>query len=111
MCYGVLLSLLDAESKGSSFYFGGIFLNKFLFDDVDWTRAVNIGYEGTHSAKKNQGREQLTKKSNDAQKIPTSKSHSHNNSISQITVGSMIKILAPWTLKPKIRTQITEKLF
>ena len=31
--------------------------------------------------------------------------------ISQITVGSMIKTLAPWTLKPKIQIQIKEKLF
>ena len=62
MCYGVLLSLLDAESKGSSSYFGGIFLNKFLFDDVDWTRAVNIGYEGTHSAKKKSGTGAINKK-------------------------------------------------
>ena len=61
--------------------------------------------------KKNQEREQLTKKLNHDQKIPTSKSNSHNNSISQITVGSMIKILAPWTLKPKVQIQITEKLF
>ena len=90
-----MVSNLDAESKDSSLYFGGIFLNNFLFDDVDWTRADNIGYEGSHSAKKNQGREQLAKKPNDDQKIPTSKSNSHNNSISQITGGSMIKILAP----------------
>ena len=41
---------------------------------------------------------------------PTTKSNSHNKSISQITVGSMIKILAPWTLKPKIQIQITENL-
>ena len=57
-----MVSNFDAESKDSSFYFGGIFLNKFLFDDVDWTRADNIGYEGSHSAKKNSGLGAINKK-------------------------------------------------
>ena len=37
---------------------------------------------------------------------PTTKSNSHNKSISQITVGSLNKILAPSTLKPKTQTKL-----
>ena len=53
----------------------------------------------------------ILKKNFSWQKKPTSKTNSHNKSISQITVGSMIKKLALWALKSKIQKEITEKSF
>ena len=70
----------------------------------------NIGSGGRHSLKKING-DSIFEKKLFMETKPTSKSNSHNKSISQITVGSMIKILAPWTVKPKIQIQITGKLF
>ena len=60
--------------------------------------------------KKDQGREQLTNKVSHDQKIQQ-QSDLRNISISSITIGSMLKILAPWILNPKTQNQISEELF
>ena len=103
-----MVSSLDAESKEPNLNYGGIFPENTLFDDVDYSWQYWL--RGKPLNQKNQWRGQLSKKLFMAAK-PTSKSNSQNKRISQITVGSVIEILAPWTLKRKIQIQITEKLF
>ena len=70
----------------------------------------NIGSGGSHSTKKIIGDSIYEKKLFMATK-PTSKSNAHNKSISQITIGSMLKIIAPWTFNPKTKIQIPGEPF
>ena len=70
----------------------------------------NIGSGWSHLIKKINGESSYEKKLFMATK-PTSKSNSHNKNISQITVGSMLKKVAPWTFNPKTKIQIPGELF
>ena len=70
----------------------------------------NIGSGGRHSLKKING-DSIFEKKLFMETKPTSKSNSHNKSISQITIGSMLKKIATWTFNAKTKIQIPGELF
>ena len=102
-----MVSNLHAEFKDPKLNFSEIFAKNSLFDDVDyswryWLREKPLNQK-THR------REQLSKviygNKTHEQKQLTQQKHLSDHS------RFMIKLLAPWTLKPKIQIQIPEKLF